>query len=78
MSRHSCSSEVNAGHGRMQCLPNCALAELNPTDPAMAEADREPFRVEIQANESRGINTFPDSQLHESLFFPKAARNPFQ
>jgi hypothetical protein len=32
----------------MQCLPNSALAERNPTDPAMTEADAEPCRVEVQ------------------------------
>lgn len=38
-------------------LPKIAIH--NPADPAMAEADREPFRVEIQANEWREINAFP-------------------
>jgi hypothetical protein len=52
--------EVNAGYGRMQCLPNCALAERNPTDPAMTEANAEPSRVEVQANKRRKINLLPD------------------
>ena len=60
--------EVNAGHGRTQCLPNSALRERNPTDPAMTEADAEPSRVKVQADKRRKVNLLPDVYLHESLF----------
>src|SRR5260370_3623470 len=60
--------EENAGHGRMQCLPDSALRERHPTDPAMIEADAEPSRVEVQADKRCKVNLLPDAYLHESLF----------
>jgi hypothetical protein len=45
----------------MQCLPDSALRERNPADPATTEADAEFSRVEVQANKGRKIDKFPDS-----------------
>jgi hypothetical protein len=56
--------EIGTENTGRQCPPDSASADGNPADPAVADTNAEPSRVEIRANPRREINAFPNAQFH--------------